>query len=318
MEKDGEEKNEEKKQNAVIRWLKNPRGGIIVALYAFTAICAAGAVLSATLPEEGSPMAYAAYFIYALAAVSLGLSVYVTVKLIPRAKKKIIAALQKREFTSRLLENYGFRTLVFAVVSLSVSAAYAVFNGVIAAMDLSVWYSALAAYYLTLAVMRGYLLFHSRKKNRAEAQISAGLLKKKQIETYRNCGILLILLPVCLSFAIMQMIVSDKSFKHEGLAIYGAAAYSFYKLTMAIINTVKARKNDDYTVRAIRIINLADGVVSLFALQVSMVREFAPEIDKSFGNGFLGAATCLFIIFLGVYMIITACVRLKNTEDKNG
>ena len=52
------------------------------------------------------------------------------------------------------------------------------------------------------------------------------------------------------------------------------AVYAFTKITIAIINFVKARKSNSATVKVLRNIALADAAVSIFSLQRSMLVSF--------------------------------------------
>lgn len=92
-----------------------------------------------------------------------------------------------------------------------------------------------------------------------------------RIRVYRTGGILLIVLTLALSAAVVQMVYANRAFEYAGLMIYASAAYAFYKIIMALYNLVKARKQSDFKIRAVRNINFADAAVSVLALQTAMV-----------------------------------------------
>lgn len=171
--------------------------------------------------------------------------------------------------------------------------------------------SALAGYYILLALLRGgVLLYHKRKHGVDDPAKNT----QTQIKTYRNCGILLLVLNIALSVAIAQMIFDDGAFVYAGLMIYASAAYAFYKITMSIINIFRARKQDDLTVQAIRNVNLADATVSILALQTALLNTFSGEgVNISLFNTLTGSVVSLFTLGLGVFMIIKANKeRIKN------
>ena len=127
-----------------------------------------------------------------------------------------------------------------------------------------------------------------------------------------------------ISLAVAEMISEDKTFEHAGLMIYASATYTFYKITVAIINIVKAKKQTDMTVQAIRNINMADALVSMLALQTSLLHAFSDENGNEIGfdktlNGVTGLVVCALVLALGIYMIINAQKKLKiervNQED---
>lgn len=290
-------------------WIKRPHGLLLIPFYLVTLAAVIGAIIFAVGGD--AEYAFLAYIVYAVAAVTLGYAVYTLVLFAPRAKRKITALLQRFSFTNKLMEQYGFRTVAFAVVSFAISLGYVLFNGVIALVELSVWYGALAGYYLVLAIMRGEVLFFHRKK-RGRINEKQTEKRRREVKIYRLCGVGLILLPLCLSFAILQMVIGENSFEHAGLTIYVSATYAFYKITMSVINAIKARSADDMTVRALRSINLADSFVSILALQTAMFKEFSDGTGVGVANALTGGVVCALTAALGIYMIIKANTILKT------
>lgn len=228
----------------------------------------------------------------------------------------------KYEFTDRLISQYGFRTIILSVGSLAVSTAYALFNGIIALLELSLWYGALAAYYILLASMRGGIIFHhnrNRKRGHAaelspspEDDAAAETDRKiRAVKTYRACGAVLVFLPLCLSGAVTQMVLSQRTYNYTGVMLYVAAGYTFYKIVMSIVNLVKAHRADDPTVRAVRNINFADALVSVLALQTAMVRAFTGGTNLRPLNAVFGFAVCALTVVLGITMVIKANKTLQ-------
>ena len=231
-------------------------------------------------------------------------------------RDKFVQWADKYEVTRELLHNYGVRTVVFAVISFILSIAYGAYNLTLAILGLSIWYGVLAVYYVLLACMRGGVITHHRRRFRAHRRgTTIENVKIKGIKRYRNCGIMLIVMTLALSVAVFQMISAHNTFEHIGFMIYAAAAYTCYKVTMSIINIVKAKKQRDITIQAIRNINLADAAVSLLALQTSMFHSFGKSDDAKFEsilNGVTGGVVCALVLALGIYMIIKAQKRLKT------
>lgn len=296
-------------------WIKHPHGAALIAFYICTAIFIAGAIVFSVIGTNES-YGFAAYIFYGLAAVTLGYTVYTLVLFVPKWKQGVIGVLKKNGFTEKLYEQYGFRTLIFAVFSLALSLGNAILNGTIGIVRLSLWYGALGAYYLLLSLMRGGVLLYHRKKKRYAERETETQIKVRELKKYRGCGILLVLLPLALSFAIWEMTVFGKGFVHAGLMIYVAAAYTFYKVTMSIVNFFKARKGDECTVRAIRNVNLADALVSVLALQTAMFHEFSPHADFGMANAITGTAVCALTVTIGVFMIVNGSLKIKKMQTE--
>lgn len=254
------------------------------------------------------------YVVYALSALSLGYFVYAIIITAPKIKRGIVSKLNQRDFTNKLINQYGFRTVVFAIVSFTLSAAYVAFNGVFGIINRSVWYGSLTAYYLLLAVMRGVVLncYHNQNKPNKDGKDG----KVKAVKIYRLCGVGLIVLPTALSAAIAHMVLGRNSFEHYGYTIYVAALYAFYKIIMAIYNAVKAKKSEEATVSALRNINLADALVSILALQTAMFKQFGGESSfQGYMNAATGTIVCVLTLAIGIIMIVWSNKKLKENRD---
>ena len=291
--------------------LKKPPLWVKIVTFVSTVLFVAGAfIVIATTKETSLPVL--AYVLFALSALTFAYSVFLIVLTLPSAKKNIVAFLERHEFTHRLLRNFGFRTLFLAIFSFAMSIVFACFNGYMGIKNLSIWYGALATYYIALALLRGGILLHHKKKKGDSDEVT-------KIKVYRNSGIVLLLLNVALSSAIAQMIFSGEHFSYVGLTIFAYAAYAFYKITMSIINLVRAKKQTDLTIQAVRNVNLADATVSILALQTALLTTFGGnEINFSLMNTLTGCAVSFFTIGLAIFMIITATKKIKSiTKEKD-
>ena len=298
--------------------LKQPPVWLLVLTYVLTLASATGALLILLVDWEGTFLAVVAYTMFGVAAITLSYTVYTLVRFAPKMRRSIIEWAEKYEFTHSLLRNYGFRTIILTIGSFFMSVAYGVFNGVLGIVGRSIWFGALAAYYIFLAFLRGGILIYHKRKKKNDGELDNDLVRAK---TYRNCGILLLILNVALSSAIAQMIFDEQSFSYAGWTIYAFAAYAFYKITMSIINLVRARKQNDLTVQAVRNVNLVDGAVSILALQTALLSTFMEEgTDVSLFNTLTGTAISLFAVGLSIFMIVKANKSIKQlqTENTNG
>lgn len=250
------------------------------------------------------------YALYCISAILLTYLVYIIVYYVPKMKESTINLLKKHKFTNELLVSYGYRSVIFASFSFIINIAYAITQGVLAIFAHSIWFGALAVYYIIISCIRGGLIGYSRKRNQQEIPLDS------QIKSYRNCGIYLILLGVALIPAVTQMIVRNEGFRYAGLMIYAMAAYAFYKLSMGIYNIFRAKKNQDYLVQSIRNLCFADALVSILALQTALLDAFGdPAHSPALANSLTGTATLLGIIAIGIYMIVSSNKKLKEQQN---
>ena len=312
------------KFRVIFQKLKRPAGWFLASIYILSAAFIAAALYTLFWDFKGLAFEILSYVFYGLAAIGLAYSVYTIVIYAPGVKRRLIGWMRKSPLVNRLLENYGFRTVAFAGVSTVINIAYVAFNGVLSVLYLSLWYGALAGYYVLLTAMRGGILLYYRKQSAREKKRAAGELlegdldeKSLQLKKYFGCGVTLIVLPFFLSFAILEMVVNGNAFVHIGWTIYAVAAYAFYKITMAIINVVKARRGDDMTIRALRAVALADATVSILALQTTLLYAFSNGgAFVGFANALTGGVVCALTVALGVYMLVVA--GKKKREEKEG
>lgn len=307
-----------RKGNALVQVLKQPPTWLQVVNFIITPISCAGAIVLAALQTEHVLLDVLSYVAYAVAALSLAYTVYLLIPLFPKIKRRVIAEAEKREFTHTLLRNYSFRTIVFTCGSFCMSIAFAVLNAYRGLVLQSVWFGALGAYYLCLALLRGgVLLFHKHK--RQGKHITEENLAHAEARSYRDCGIALFVLNAALSSAIAQMIFDGQTFYYADWTIFAHAAYAFYKITMAIYNAFKAKKQDDLTVQAVRNANLIDAIVSILALQTALLTTFTTDgsVNISTFNTLTGLAVSGFSIGLAVVMIVTGNKQMKKTRLEN-
>ncbi len=256
------------------------------------------------------------YIFFGLSAIALTYLVYLVVFYIPKIKEAIIKSMKKHKFTNEMLSSYGYRSTIFAFCSLIINIAYAIFQGIFAILSRSIWFGALATYYIIISLIRGGIIFVARKKKKSKHEFTL----EKQIKSYRNCGIYLVLLNFALVGAIIQLVLTNNGFKYAGLMIYCMATYAFYKLSMSIYNLFKAKKHNDYTIQSIRNISFADALVSILALQTALLYEFSPNHNSTLPNALTGGAVSAIIIVVGLYMAISGAIKLKNLqkEKENG
>lgn len=297
-------------------WKKilNPPTYVKVLNFIITILSATLSLVMVALGLENGVLAIIAYILFGIAGVSLAYSVYLIIPLFPKMKSGIIAWMEKRNFTHLLLRNFGFRTVIFAIGSFLMSLLFSGFNAYMGIKNSSIWYGALAAFYIALAFLRGGVLAYHKSRIGKKTQNDEYVKAK----VYKNSGIITLILNIALSSAIAQMIFSDAHFTYMGWTIFAYAAYAFYKITMSIIALIKAHKQTDLTVRAIRNINLVDALVSILALQTALLSMFSEgEVNISIFNTFTGIVVSLLSVGIGIYMIVSANKKMKEIQKEN-
>lgn len=304
-------------------YIVNPPTYFIVLNYIAFFVCGG---ISIVLACVGLGEKFYAFPLYVISVFSLTMVVWHIVKIAPTLKNTTINFLQSHAITKRMMENYGYRTAIFAFLSMILNFIYVLFQGTLAILSKSIWFGALTTYYLILTITKIVLLSSSYKTLKfKQNQPSQDLLdnnslkenKITQIKIYKATGIFTLILNIALLSASIQLMFSNASFKYAGLLIYAVAAYTFYKITLAIINIFKAKKSDSYIIQAIRNLNFTDALVSLFALQTALIYEFSTGNNMQVFNILTGICVNAMTISLGIFMIVKSTKILKKEKNPN-
>lgn len=179
------------------------------------------------------------------------------------------------------------RVLFTAQCGLAVNLLSALGHGALGLWMGSAWYLILGAYYAILAVMR------------------FGTVRFRGDETFilRFCGWMLIFLAVVLGQTVVMGRYFDKAVRHHRIVMIALAAWTFYKMTLAIINVVRARRSPSPRLRTIRSIACVSAAASVVTLQRSMLATFGGISSETLFNTLTGSAACIYMLLTGVNMI---------------
>ncbi len=286
----------------------SPRWTVLAALFGY------GFVLAVAVFKIENPVArYASYLAsaYALIVTCTGL-VYVNAAI--GGVKKFVDhhPLMKKFRSTKVGEKYmtdvRFRAGVSLYQGFFINLLYIVMKLVSGIVYRSAWFIALAVYYILLAVMRFLLV------RRLNIQDEAAELRR-----YRLCGIMLLFMNQALTGIVVFMVRQNRGFDYPGFLIYAMAAYSFYAVTVAIINIVKTRRHKSPILSAAKAINLVAAMVSVLSLETAMLAQFGGEDNAEFNRtmtGATGGGVCTIVIGMAVYMIWRASKRLKRIEKE--
>lgn len=217
----------------------------------------------------------------------------------------------ENKYAKRWFEDTQFRMNISLYGTLIWNTAYAVFQLGLGFYHSTFWFYSLAGYYISLAVMRFFLVRHTSRHKPGEKM-------REELVKYRACGIIFLIMNLSLALMIFFMVYWSRTFNHHEITTIAMAAYTFTSLTLAIINTVKYKKYNSPVYSASKAISLASACVSMLTLESTMLTTFGGDtIDLTTRRIFLGAsggAITLFIISMAIYMIVkgTKGLRLLN------
>ncbi len=188
------------------------------------------------------------------------------------------------------------------------NTAYAALQFGLGLWHSSFWYYSMAGYYISLAVVRFFLVRHTRK-------YAPGERMKAELQKYRACGWVFLVMNLALTLMIFFMVYWNRTFIHHEITTIAMAAYTFTAFTFAIINIVKYRKYNSPVYSASKAISLAAACVSLLTLESTMLTTFGDGTMDMFTRklmlGLSGGAVSVFIIGMAIYMIVQGTKKLK-------
>lgn len=280
-------------------------------LYFATFILSATTIANVALGFLGTIASGIAYA--AAACMLFGSVCYLYRDIVSGINEKIRPGIEANPYTYRIVKDYRYRTVLSAYASLIISIGFAAYNALFGIINRSVWFGALASYYIMLSIMRFCVVQYDRKASaiKGNKEVAA-----KEWRLYRNCGILLIILTFALGASVIQMVFFSRSKNDSESLVIAAAAYTFYKIITALIHIVKAGKLKSKLLISIRNIGFADALVSVLSLQISMFLCFGngKGEESLIMNCITGAAVCLILLVLGIYMVVTAKSKQEAFE----
>lgn len=275
-----------------------PHAAIMLGLLPISAVLL---ICSAVFVGIDTPIAYVAYV---LAAYTL--TVYLL--RIPHMVRRVRALRDGKRVTRRWMDDPLLRAQVLLYASFVWNTGYGSFQLWLGLYHGSYWYSSLAAYYISLAVMRFFLLRH-KTGARPEERLRDELIR------YRVCGWIFLFMNLALAAVIFLMVYRSRAVAHHEITTIAMATYTFTTLTLAIVGVIRFRKYKSPFLSASKKISLAASCVSILPLEATMLTTFGGD-SMDFNThriflGMTGVAIFAFIITMALYMIVQGTRRLK-------
>ena len=224
-----------------------------------------------------------------------------------KPKQMAVSLLARTKTGEKLVSSRRYRVILSAAVAFMFNLLYALYNCVLGVLNLSLWFIAMCAFYGILATMRFSAVLCERNQHRSPSDDT-------EIFVMKLSGILLVTLGAVLAAVNYISLSQNIAVKYGEITMITIAAYTFTKITMAIVRAVKQSRDPSPLLRTIRNIGYAEVSASILTLQRSMLVSFVGMDDRQarLMNSLTGAAVCLFVLMLGLSM--TAKSRRKVHE----
>ena len=117
--------------------------------------------------------------------------------------------------------------------------------------------------------------------------------------------LVLLALNLWMSVMVFEMIWNGHGEQYPGLMVFAVAAYTFYKLTIAIARVILCRKSRSLIQGVVRNVDLLEAMMSLFSLQTGLFAAFGQDFEhQTLMNCFTGGAVCLLVVLGALGMLL--------------
>lgn len=215
-----------------------------------------------------------------------------------------------KSFIAAYKSDYGFKTLASSTLSAVIGIAFTFYNGFLGAFYSSIWNGTICVYYVLLASVRAFIV-NSQAKINANKIHNAGQYVKK---VYIISHIMFLIINLSLIIPITVMIRGDRTYRFGLIPSIAMAAYTTYRVTMAVINFRKSRRMNDPLTRALRNISLIDTLVSVLVLQNTLILANEGEITESMARLSICTSTAIWIIIFAISAVSFTKVKSLNNK----
>jgi len=251
-----------------------------------------------------------AYIVYVLAFYTLCVVTIFCVMVLPKQYSAIKQKIYGNPLGNRYMTDRVFRTNISLSVSFVISMLYVGINLWSWHMLGSYWFMVLAVYYVIMAVMRFLLVRYVRIR-----KIGADILS--EWKRSRICAYILLLINLSLSGAVLMILYQHRGYDYPGVMIYVMAMYTFYALTMSIVDIVKYRKMGSPIMSTAKIVSLSAALVSMLNLETAMFAQFGGDMSPENQRIFIiltGAGISITVVTLSVILIVRATKEIRREK----
>ncbi len=250
-----------------------------------------------------------AYISYVLAAYTLT----VWCCKIPYLIRFFKTVKNENRYARMWLEDTRLRVNISLFGSLAWNTLYGLFQMWLGIVHRTFWFGSLGVYYICLAVMRYFLVSHTRR-------YAPGERMRSELIKYRACGWIFLVMNLALSLIVFFMLYWDRTFAHHMITAIAMAAYTFTAFTTAIVSMVRYKRYNSPVFSAAKAISFASACVSMLTLTSTMLTTFGDGTMEPLARkmilGSVGVAVILVVVGMAVGMIARGTRRLKISEHE--
>jgi len=289
-------------------WKKIGKRLLFLPIWLMVILVIVSAVALTLIFVKGMEQSIPAYIAYVLAFYTLTVVTIFCVTVLPKQYSTIKQKIYDNPLGNRYMTDKVFRTNISLSISFVISMLYVGINLWSWHMLGSYWFMVLAVYYVIMAVMRFLLVRYVRIQ-----KIGTDILS--EWKRSRICAYILLLINLSLSGAVLMILYQHRGYDYPGIMIYVMAMYTFYALTMSIVDIVKYRKMGSPIMSTAKIVSLSAALVSMLNLETAMFAQFGASLSPENQQIFIiltGAGISITVVTLSVILIVRATKEIRR------
>jgi len=205
---------------------------------------------------------------------------------------------------NKKLSDIKFRTELFLKLGVIINVGFASYNIFTGILYRSVWFGGVAIYYIMLCLIKFFLIYRGFERKAGDI---------KELYDFRTCSIMLLVLNLTIAILICQMIWQNKSHLYGESVIYVATIFTLFRLSAAIIDTLRLRKFHSPTLYAAKALSLSVALMSFFSLQTALLDRINTDMSVKRGlNIVTGSVVGVTVATIALKSLLKAEKHLKK------
>lgn len=210
-----------------------------------------------------------------------------------------------KEIIKTIRNNILYKTLLTSFFSLIITFAFAVYNGYLGFKFDDAFAKGIAIYYVLLIWVKLATLIVEKKVGKKDDESK----EKIRTKNYKISSIFLFIIDFCLIAPIMLMVFKPNEVKFGLVPAIIMAAYSVYKIVVAIINYKRSKKSQNPTVILLRDINFIEAIVSILTLQHTLIM-----VNGGMNESMRTLSLITSIAFIGLIIVFSILSFWRNRK----
>ena len=196
------------------------------------------------------------------------------------------------------IRNSKYYSIIKLIINVLIPFLFASYNAILGFMYNTLWNKSIFIYYVLLVLVRLLLISFLKDKNNKLINF-----------IYVISFIILILLNIALIIPSILMIRSLKPINIGSIPSIAMAAYTFYSITISIIEIKKYENDNNILFKQLKLVSLINAIVSILSLQNTLIIVNGEMNSKMIT---LSSVSTIGLLILILFLCIHSFIRVNS------